>query len=236
MNRASIRYPFGARFKAQEDSQTDWLRRGMPRGQIPRRMSMILHLNIKGLNNECVQRHAMPVSYLRKLSGLEVSKPTFFRSGMGNDTVFGEYNLMVLLIGNKTRLGTVTQVRNGYCSDIQLLRLCVRSRTSRKHEFAKYSRKESKYSTYYVKYFNFSAEGELSDTEKLEIAIQGSVLMMMRDQIARRSYNFEQQERLANLLQTRASTFRTSPSCWKRNTGKVCGAHGRKPLQLTFWV
>ncbi len=133
----------------------------------------------------------------------------------------------MLLIENKTRLGTVSRVRNGYCSDIERPRLCVRRRSSRKHEFEAYIRIESDYSTYFVKQFNFSVEGELSETERLEIAVQGSAQMMMRDQIARESYDFEGYEKTRQFAQTRQGTFRACPSCWKRNEGKVCCAHCR---------
>ncbi len=103
LNIASIGSGINGGFKP-EDLQTEWVRRGMPRDRIPRKKWMILYLDTNGLRDGCNQSHAMPASNLRKLSGLKVSKPTFFRFRTPKYTLNGEYSLVVLLIGNKTML------------------------------------------------------------------------------------------------------------------------------------
>lgn len=83
---------------------------------------MTLQLNVKGLNGACNQGHAMPASNIQKISGLKVSKPTFYISQTGNFSSIGEYNLVVFLIA-------VTQVTSGYCSDLVIGPLRVRSKS-----------------------------------------------------------------------------------------------------------
>ncbi len=68
---------FHVRFKAENDAETEWVRRGMPSEQIPRS------------------------------AGMEVSKHTFFQRPTGNCTSIREYSPVVGLVGNKTHLGAV---------------------------------------------------------------------------------------------------------------------------------
>ncbi len=239
LRRSSIRSRQDVRLAAEEDAQTEWVRRGLPRRGLPRRglprekmprkEDMILQLNIIGLTYGCSQSLVMPGSNLRKIRGLKVSNPTFFRPTTGNYTSTGEYSLLVWLEGKKTRLGAVTQVSNGYCCDVEEFRLCVRRKSSRNHEVAQYIRETSRYSTYqyYTKYLNFSVEGELRGTDALDIAIQDSVEMTRIDRWERYTKRSRRSEKARRFHRTWQGTFRTCPSCWKTNAGKVSGGQGR---------
>ncbi len=176
---------------------------------MPTGNDLLLYLNIKGLAGGCSHSHAMPASNFRKLSGLRASKHAFFLRDAGNYTFFGtgkytsigEYSPVVWLDGNRTLLGTVAQVSNGFCSDVYSNRLCVRRKSNRNHEVARYHRLTSGYSTYYTKTYNFSVEGELSNTDALEIAIQGHAAIMTRDQISGDSFDSETQKLVANFIE-----------------------------------
>ncbi len=202
LNNTSIHSRLGLEFKAEEDSQTGWVRRGMPREQIPVKKEDDLHLNINGLKDGCSQSHAMPSSNLQRISGLEVSKPTLFPFITGNYTSNGVYSLAVWLLGNKTRLGAISHGSSGYCSDMAGYRLCVRRESSRKHEVARYVRISTKSSWYYSKKFNFSVEGDLSDTDAMDIAIQSDVETHRVDFMALEEYDLNIQRRVANLIES----------------------------------
>ncbi len=62
---------------------------------------------------------------------------------------------VVWLVGNKMRLGAVTQESDGYCSDVDGVRLCVRRKSSRKHEVARYFRVTSEVFDILIQKFQF---------------------------------------------------------------------------------
>ncbi len=201
LHNVSIGSPVGQSFKSEEDAHTEWVRNGMPRDQARKRDRMILYLNISGLKDGCNHSHAMPASNFRKLRGLKVSKPTFLELPSRHYASCGEYYLVVWSIGNRVRLGALSQVSKGYCSDNIKVRLCVRSKSSREHEVAYYMRSASENSPKFSKVFNFSVEGELSDTDALDIAIQGNVEGLRSDFVAEGAFEVDVQKKVANLIE-----------------------------------
>ncbi len=235
LNSVSVRPPFGVRFKAEKDAETEWVRRGMPCEKMPISTGMHLHLNIKGLEDGCSHRHAMPVSNFQELNGLRVSKHTYFPRDTGKYTSIGEYSPVVWLTGNRILLGAVTQVSKGYCSYVHGHRLCVRSKSNRKHDVARYERVISEYSTLYTKTYNFSVLGELSNTDALEIAVQGHVAMMTADQITQDTFASETQKLVVNFIESGRVLSGLVRVAGKGYRERHWCARS-KPLRLTFWV
>ncbi len=197
LNRVSV----GSYLDQDCKAQTEWVRRGMPRKQIPLKETMILRLNISGLKDGCNQSHAMPTSTLRKLTGLKVSKPMFFAKPTRQNSSNRAYNLQIWLIGNKMAFGALSQESNGYCSHRGIYSLCVRRKSRQHNEIAKYVRQISKNSSYIFKKFNFSVEGELSDTDALDLATQANAEIWRRDLIVDALLDIDVQKRLANLIE-----------------------------------
>ncbi len=162
----------------------------------------------------------MPASNFRKLSGLKVSNPMFFPVPTIDYYLIGEYSLLAWLIGNKTRLGAVSHGRSGYCSDIANLRLCVRSEKSRKHEVALYFRLRAKHKSFFHKKFDFSVEGELSDTDALDIAIQGTVEITREEFLGETKFSLDLQKKVANLIERGAVLSGLVRVAGKRIRGK----------------